>query len=120
GGIDAYWITFINPQSVLAGSITDQMVVMALVGGLGHPWGPAIGATVLYLASTWLNAQFGSDTGYIAMIGALLAIIVLFLPDGIVGLLPGARRLRLIRQWLGRAGRPFGDGPDAVPPRGPR
>jgi branched-chain amino acid transport system permease protein len=120
GGIDAYWITFINPQSVLAGDITDQMVVMALVGGLGHPWGPAIGATVLYLASTWLNAQFGSDTGYIAMIGALLALIVLFLPDGIVGLLPGARRLRLIRQWLGRAGRPFGDGPDAVPPRGPQ
>lgn len=103
GGIDAYWITFINPRSVLGGQITDQMVVMALVGGLGNTWGPALGATVLYLLSTWLNATFGSSTSYIAVIGVLVAVIVLFLPDGIAGLLPGARRLRLVRQLLARA-----------------
>ena len=103
GGIDAYWITFINPQSVLGGGITDQMVVMALVGGLGHPWGPALGAAALYLVNSWFGAAFGSTTSYIAMIGALVAIVVLFLPDGIVGLLPHARRLRLVRQLLGRA-----------------
>jgi len=114
GGIDAYWITFINPQSVLAGDITDQMVVMSLVGGLGHLWGPAIGATVLYLSSTWLNAHFGSSTGYIAMIGALLALIVLFLPDGLVGFLPRARNMRLVRQMLRLPERPAGAaGPSA-------
>ncbi len=107
GGIDAYWITFINPLSALGGGITDQMVVMALVGGLGHAWGPAFGAAALYLISTWLNATFGSTTSYIALIGFLVAIIVLFLPDGIAGLVPRAKRLRLVRQWLGRPrGRP--------------
>jgi len=115
GGIDAYWITFINPQSALAGDITDQMVVMSLVGGLGHLWGPAIGAAVLYLASTLLNAKFGSSTGYIAMIGALLALVVLFLPDGLVGLVPRARNMKLVRQMLrlpeGHAGG-AGLGPD--------
>jgi branched-chain amino acid transport system permease protein len=105
GGIDAYWITFINPQSVLAGDITDQMVVMALVGGLGHPWGPALGATALYLINSWFNSTFGSTTSYIAMIGALVALVVLFLPDGIVSLLPQTRRLRLIRQLLGESAR---------------
>jgi branched-chain amino acid transport system permease protein len=100
GGINAYWITFINPQSVLAGDITDQMVVMVLVGGLGHPWGPALGATVLYLVNSWFNSTFGSTTSYIAMIGALVAVVVLFLPDGIVSLLPRARRLRLVRRLL--------------------
>ena len=100
GGIFAYWITFINPMSALGGNITDQMVVMALVGGLGHPWGPALGAVVLFLISTWLNATFGSSTVYIAIIGLLVALIVLFLPDGIASLLPGARRLRLVRKLL--------------------
>ena len=117
GGIDAYWITFINPQSVLAGDITDQMVVMTLVGGLGHLWGPALGAAALYLISTWLNANFGSSTGYIAMIGALLALIVLFLPDGLIGLLP---RDRATCGWCasccGRVGRPAGRDPGAAPP----
>jgi branched-chain amino acid transport system permease protein len=113
GGINAYWITFINPQSVLAGDITDQMVVMSLVGGLGHLWGPAIGATVLYLSSTWLSANFGSSTGYIAMIGALLALIVLFLPDGLVGLLPRARNMRLVRQMLGLPDRHTNTGSDS-------
>ncbi|MGN6550315.1 MAG: branched-chain amino acid ABC transporter permease [Pararhizobium sp.] len=118
GGIDAYWITFINPQSVLAGDITDQMVVMALVGGLGHLWGPAVGAAVLYLTSTWLNAKFGSSTGYIAIIGALLALIVLFLPDGLVGLWPRARNMRLLRQMLPRGGAVRRD-PGAEQPGGP-
>lgn len=103
GGIDAYWITFINPQSVLAGTITDQMVVMALVGGLGHPWGPAVGAALLFLIETWFTGRFGSSTGYIAMIGALVAATVLFLPDGIIGLLPRARRTALVRQMIGRS-----------------
>jgi branched-chain amino acid transport system permease protein len=116
GGIDAYWITFINPHSVLAGNITDQMVVMALVGGLGHPWGPAVGAAAIYLASTWLGATFSSSTAYIAMIGALVALIVLFLPDGIVGLLPQARSMRLVRQLLRRSDSRAGA--DATSPEG--
>jgi branched-chain amino acid transport system permease protein len=70
------------------------------VGGLGHPWGPAFGAAVLYLISTWLNATFGSTTIYIAIVGVLVALIVLFLPDGIVGLLPQTRRLKLVRKLL--------------------
>lgn len=105
GGIDAYWITFINPQSVMAGDITDQMVVMALIGGLGNPWGPALGATVLYLINSYFNGAYGSSTSYIAIIGGLVALVVLFLPDGVVSLLPQTRRLRLVRQLLGAGAR---------------
>jgi branched-chain amino acid transport system permease protein len=107
GGINAYWITFINPPSVLGADITDQMVVMALIGGLGHAWGPALGATALYLVNRWFLSSFGDTTSYIAMVGALVAIVVLFLPDGLVSLWPKTRRLRLVRQLLGRA---FGTG----------
>jgi branched-chain amino acid transport system permease protein len=102
GGIFAYWITFMNPQSVLSADITDQMVVMALIGGLGTMWGPAVGAAALYILNRQFVAWFGDTTSYIALVGALVALVVLFLPDGLVSLWPGTRRLRLVRQLLPR------------------
>ncbi len=110
GGINAYWITFINPPSVLSTEITDQMVVMALIGGLGHPWGPALGAAVLYIVNRQFLAAFGDTTSYIAMVGALVALVVVFLPDGLASLWPATRRLRLVRQLIpvGRDERPRG------------
>jgi branched-chain amino acid transport system permease protein len=103
GGINAYWITFINPPSVLSTEITDQMVVMVLIGGLGHAWGPAVGAAALYIVNRQFLAAFGDTTSYIAMVGALVAIVVLFLPDGLASLWPRTRRLRLVRQLISGA-----------------
>ena len=100
GGINAYWITFINPRSVFGADITDQMVVMALVGGLGHAWGPALGAAVLFVLNRQFLAAFGDTTSYIAMVGVVVALVVLFLPDGLVSLWPRTRRLRLVRRLI--------------------
>lgn len=100
GGINAYWITFINPDSSLNTILTDQLVVMVLVGGLGHIWGPVIGGTVLYLAQQQFVVLFGDSTAYIVLVGALVVLVVLFLPDGLVSLLPGSRRLNLIRRFI--------------------
>src|SRR5699024_6732729 len=92
GGINAYWITFINPNSVLNTLFTDQMVVMVLLGGLGHPWGAALGAGVLYFLNQEFAAQFGDTTWYLVFIGVLVMLVVMLLPDGLVSLLPGARK----------------------------
>ena len=100
GGINAYWITFINPRSVFGADITDQMVVMALVGGLGHAWGPALGAAALFVLNRQFLAAFGDTTSYIAMVGVVVALVVLFLPDGLVSLWPRTRRLRLVRRLI--------------------
>ena len=94
GGIYAYWITFINPQSVLGRRHhrPDGR------DGAGRRARAAVGAgagrrrccyLVKHVARGRLSA---SPTSYIAMIGALLALIVLFLPDGLVSLLPRAPR----------------------------
>ena len=103
GGINAYWITFINPDSVLNTLITDQLVVMVLVGGLGHIWGPALGATAMFLLQEQMRVSYGETTAYIIIVGALVMAVVLFLPDGLVSLARRARRMRLVRQLLGRA-----------------
>lgn len=100
GGINAYWITFINPASVLDTLLTDQLVVMVLVGGLGHMWGPAIGATALYLLQNQFQATYGDSTAYIIVVGVLLLLVVLFLPDGLASLLPGSKRSGVLRRWI--------------------
>ena len=66
--------------------ITDQLVVMVLVGGLGHVWGPALGATAMFLLQEQLRVSYGETTAYIIIVGALVMAVVLFLPDGLVSL----------------------------------
>lgn len=105
GSIYAYWITFINPTSVLGAYIADQMVVMVLLGGLGHFWGPAIGAVSMYLVNRIIWTEWANTTAYIAILGAVIAAVVLFLPDGLVSLWPGTRRLRLVRALARQMGR---------------
>lgn len=104
GGINAYWITFINPNSVLNTILTDQMVVMVLLGGLGHAWGPALGACVLYFVNQEFAAQFGGTTWYLVFIGILVMTVVLVLPDGLVSLLPGSRKRRILKHLFRKPG----------------
>lgn len=106
GSIYAYWVTFIDPPSVLGAAITDQMVVMALLGGLGSLWGPALGATLLWLLNRFFWAELGDTTLYIPVLGVVIALIVLFLPNGLVSLIPrrlvqdgGAARSMLKTIW---------------------
>lgn len=86
GAIFAYWVTFINPRSVFGGDITDQMVVMVLLGGLGSLWGPAIGGVALFVVNRLIWMYWGDTAFYIAILGAAIVLVVLFLPNGIAGL----------------------------------
>jgi branched-chain amino acid transport system permease protein len=86
GSIFAYWVTFINPKSVFGGDITDQMVVMVLLGGLGSLRGPAIGGIGLFVINRLIWMHWGDTAFYIAILGAAIVLVVLFLPNGIAGL----------------------------------
>jgi branched-chain amino acid transport system permease protein len=92
GSLFAYWVTFINPGSVLGGDITDQMVVMVLLGGLGTLWGPALGGVGLFLINRvfWMN--WGDTSAYIAILGIAIVVVVLFLPEGLAGLFHRSNR----------------------------
>ena len=100
GAIFAYWVTFINPKSVFGGDITDQMVVMVLLGGLGTLWGPAIGGVALFVVNRLIWMYWGDTAFYIAILGAAIVLVVLFLPNGIAGLF--ARRNGGSRTVLGK------------------
>ena len=102
GSLFAYWVTFINPGSVLGGDITDQMVVMVLLGGLGSFWGPALGGVGLFLVNRvfWMN--WGDTSAYIAILGIAIVVVVLFLPDGLTGLFRRSNRSSSVLAQLAR------------------
>ena len=84
GGTAGYWLSYVNAAEVFSASITFQMVVMALLGGLGTPFGPVLGAAFLTLASEVLGTRFVYH--YLIAIGVIIVAISLFLPTGLVGL----------------------------------
>lgn len=89
GGAHAWFIVFIHPNDVLAPIITDQMVIMVLLGGLGTLGGPVIGGMFVFLLQRLSAAYLGTSTFYLPLIGVLLMLVVLFAPSGIIGILRG-------------------------------
>ena len=89
GGIYASWVHYIEPPDVFDILYSVKPLVMVLLGGLGTVFGPIFGA-VVYLALeelVWRNFL----TLHTAVLGILIVVLVLFLPNGLLGL--GWRRL---------------------------
>lgn len=87
GGANAYWITFINPDSVMGTIIADQMVIMVLLGGIGTLFGPVVGAIVLYAGSQYMWINWGNSSIYLVILGGAICLVILFLPEGLLSLL---------------------------------
>jgi branched-chain amino acid transport system permease protein len=90
GGTAGYWLSYINAAEVFGASITFQMVVMTLLGGLGTPLGPVLGAAFLTLVSEFLGTRFVYH--YLIAIGLIIVAISLFAPTGLAGMLDLAWR----------------------------
>ncbi len=84
GGTAGYWLSYINAAEVFSASVTFQMVVMTLLGGLGTPFGPVLGAAFLTLVSEFLGTRFVYH--YLIAIGVIIVAVSLFAPAGLAGL----------------------------------
>jgi branched-chain amino acid transport system permease protein len=102
GSLYGVWITFLHPDNVLASSLSDQMVVITLLGGIGAFAGPLLGAPLLYAIERFLWLNWSDNFGYLAVIGALVALVVLFMPNGMAGLLTKVRGGSVTRPGLRR------------------
>jgi branched-chain amino acid transport system permease protein len=94
GGIEAYWITYITPEDVFNVHKTVQMVIMTLLGGMGTFLGPIVGASFLTLLQEWLGTTFVED--YMILVGAIIIVIILIAPRGIVGTIKEWKGIRFI------------------------
>ena len=71
-----------------------QVLIMVLLGGIYSFVGPIIGAAVLYLLQIFTNQY---TTYWPTVLGLILLVIVLVLPDGLIGLMARLRAYR--RAW---------------------
>ena len=85
GGVYAYWITFIDPDSVFKVIITVQLIIMAVFGGTGTVLGPLLGALVLSAVSELLATQLVTLAELFN--GFIIILVVLFMPKGLSDLI---------------------------------
>jgi branched-chain amino acid transport system permease protein len=78
--------TYIEPQIVFNPFIVFQTVLVATIGGANRLAGPVLGAVVFGLLEELLRLHFAHY--YLILLGVLLILSVLYVPDGLASLLP--------------------------------
>ncbi|WP_246542176.1 branched-chain amino acid ABC transporter permease [Collimonas antrihumi] len=89
GGIHAYWITFLDPESAFDISLNVKMIIMAIFGGPGTVLGPIVGALSLSAVSEFLSSEVTSVAGL--FFGVVIVAAVVMMPLGLADML---RRFR--------------------------
>ncbi|MGE0718153.1 MAG: branched-chain amino acid ABC transporter permease [Alphaproteobacteria bacterium] len=84
GSLFATYLSFIDPTTAFAPINELTTIAMVLFGGLGTVLGPLVGAVLLSVLNEALWARF--QELYLGMVGVAIAVVVLFMPRGIVNL----------------------------------
>lgn len=84
GGLYGIWFGNLDPIFVFSVILGANMVLMALLGGVRHLFGPLLGALIVAPAGEYFLTNHGESELHIVLSGALLAVVVLFLPDGVI------------------------------------
>jgi len=91
GGVLLVWFNGrISPGTIGVDRLIDVLVI-AIVGGTRHPAGAYLGALFFVLLDTFAIDLMGAER-FNTLIGLLFLAIVLFSPDGLLGLWQKARR----------------------------
>lgn len=93
GAVYAMYTSFIDPISVFAPALNVSMIVMVLLGGRGTVWGPVLGAAIVMSIHEFTWTQFPAL--HLALLGVLVIVVVLYVPDGIVAIVSQRQRFRL-------------------------
>jgi branched-chain amino acid transport system permease protein len=92
GAIWAIRLTYIDPYIAFDPLNSFMPVLMAILGGMGQFYGPILGAVVFSYLREVLITRFPHY--YMLFIGIILLVAILYLPNGLVG---------LIQMWQKRA-----------------
>jgi branched-chain amino acid transport system permease protein len=96
GTLWAQYIGFVDAFYVFSVPLSVRFALNAIIGGVGTAMGPFLGSIFITSLETYLRATFsGVATGftgiYLILYGAVLILVVRFVPDGLIGI---AARLR--------------------------
>ncbi|HEY6352176.1 MAG TPA: branched-chain amino acid ABC transporter permease [Candidatus Angelobacter sp.] len=95
GALHARYNIYIDPTGGAGGVFAFQtgisILLMPVIGGIGTVWGPVLGGAVFGMVEEEIVVKFPQI--HLLLYGALLILIVLLEPDGVMGLLHKLARL---------------------------
>jgi ABC-type branched-subunit amino acid transport system ATPase component/ABC-type branched-subunit amino acid transport system permease subunit len=94
GGIHAMFVTYVTVAETFSVGLAVDAIMMAALGGTRFWYGPALGAVIVTALTQSLT---GGESAILnrALIGGILIVVIVFLPDGVAGGLSRARRARV-------------------------
>jgi branched-chain amino acid transport system permease protein len=93
GSFYLQYFLYLDPRLAYGVEISVAALLVPLVGGVGTVFGPLVGAFALRLLNEVSGTLTGGAPGLnLVLYGALLILILAFLPDGLVSLLPRLAR----------------------------
>lgn len=102
GALYMNYVAFIDPNIVFnLSNISIMVILVVMLGGVATTWGPTVGAAIYIILGEVFRTTLGSAN--VLVFGILVCVIILFLPNGIVGELDMLRRL-LARKKEGETG----------------
>lgn len=90
GSFAAFYVGFIEPNQVFGIDVSIQMVLIAIIGGIGTVAGPVLGAVILVLISEGLRTTVAQ--AHLLVYGVLVIVVILVMPEGFLGFI--SQRLR--------------------------
>lgn len=87
---------YLDPGIAFGPGVSVEILLAPIIGGLGTVWGPFLGAAALHVAGEAARRLMGDAPGLsLIFYGALLVLMVKFLPDGLIGLADRVFRRRV-------------------------
>jgi len=86
-GLYVVYLSYAHPDQVFGFDLSIGMVLMNVIGGIGTLWGPVLGAVIYFPIRQLLLADPRLVAVNLLVFGALLILIILFEPGGLLGLL---------------------------------
>ena len=104
GGIHALFVSYVTVGETFSITVPLTVVLMSILGGTRHWAGPAIGATVITALMYAFTAGDYAIAGK-ALVGVVLILVILFMPQGLLGRWRGRKkRVALVGEPGGAAG----------------
>jgi branched-chain amino acid transport system permease protein len=93
-----YYLT-IEEESSFGAGVSIEVLLGPIIGGAGTVFGPLVGAAILeILSESTRNLLKGYSGVHLMVYGAILVVVIIFLPRGVLGGLRSAYR-RLLKAW---------------------
>jgi ABC-type branched-subunit amino acid transport system ATPase component/ABC-type branched-subunit amino acid transport system permease subunit len=84
GAIYGYYLAFVDPIGMFNILLSVQILLSMLLGGRGTLFGPVLGAFLIEPLNEWSNNHLGGGNARLLIFGGLMALVVMFLPRGII------------------------------------